>query len=491
MYENILNILFSSNIIYIIFGTTIGLFAGVMPGLNAGTAVTIMLPLTFYMDVKIAMSFLVAIYISAMCGGGLLAVYFNIPGTPSSAVTAIDGYPMAQKGEYCRAVGLVIGASFFGGLISFIVLFFSISFLGELASKFGPMQLFFTALLGMICAVGVKSQHPYKGITSGLLGFLLGTIGYSPSGIPRATFNIVELFDGIPFLPLLIGMLAMSEVFVLVDKEYVLREREAKKSSFKEIIFGIYYVFKKPLFTFYSAIIGTIVGIIPGAGATLASFLSYTRAKETSKNSEEFGKGVPEGVIASEAANNASVGGGLTTSLLLGIPGTATCAILLGALMIHGIPVGTTLVVRHKDIIYSIISSLFIANMVMLVIAIFVAKYLNTVVLLPTKYLVPIITIFCCLGSYMTRFSVIDVWIMFFFGLLGHIMRINNYPPLPLVVAAVVAPIADASLIRSIQIHQNRIFIAIISNPINLILIGLNILMLLYTFRSMFNIQKR
>jgi len=481
-----MDVFLSKHIIYIIFGTMVGMFAGAMPGLSSGTGIIMMLPLTYYMDVKLAMSFLVAIYVSAMCGGGLTSIYFNIPGTPSSAITAIDGYPMAQKGKYGEAAGLIIGASFFGGLISFSVLFYSISFLSEFASKFGPLELFFTAFLGMICAVGVKGKHPYKSLVSGLFGFLLGTIGFSPTGAARATFNMIELLDGIPFIPLLIGMLCMSEVFRLADRKFVLKKekKEKKERLIKRIFSGIFYVFKKPFCTFYSSMIGVIVGIIPGEGATMASFLSYTRVKASSKNKEEFGSGIPEGVIASEAANNASIGGGLLTSLLLGIPGTATCAILLGALMIHGIQAGPMLVVRHKDVVYSLITSLYIANIFMLMFAIIVTYYFDVFISVPTEYLVPLIATFCCLGSYMVRNSMVDVWFMFFLSVLAFVMESNEYPALPLVVAIVVAPIADAELIRAIQINQNRIISAIFSSPISLILIGLIILLIVNMFKS-------
>lgn len=392
------------------------------------------------------------------------------------------GIPLAQKGKYGEAAGLIIGASFFGGLISFIVLIFSIGFLGEFASKFGPMQLFFTAFLGMICAVGVKAKHPYKSLLYGLFGFILGTVGYSPTGAARATFNMIELLDGIPFFPLIIGMLCMSEVFLLADKEFVLKT-EKKEGSIKKIFDGIFYVFKKPMTAIYSAIIGVFAGVIPGEGATMGSFLSYSRAKEASKNREKFGSGIPEGVIAAEAANNASSGGGILTSLLLGIPGTATCAILLGALMLHGIQIGPMLVIRHKDVVYSLIASLFIANVIMLVFAVIVAYYFNIFVFVPTRYLVPLITVFCCLGSYMSRNSIMDVWIMFFSSILGVIMRSKEYPLLPLVVAVIVAPIADKELIRAIQIHQNRIISAIFTSPINWVLIGLNILILFLIFK--------
>ena len=487
MSEYILPLFSSEYMIYIVLGTLIGMFAGAMPGLSSGTGVILALPLTFHMDVRVAMSFLVAIYIAAFCAGGLTAIYFNIPGTSSAAITAIDGYPLAQKGKYGEAAGLVIGSSFLGGLLSFIFLYFTINFLGRLATRFGPFELFFTALLGIVCAVGVKSKSPYKSLLSGFFGFLLGTIGYSPTGTVRATFGMMELLDGIPFFPVLIGMLAMSEVFIMVDKEFVLKEEKKTKnrSAFKKIFSGISYVFiKKPLTAVYSSAIGIFLGVVPGAGATLASFLSYSRAREYSKDKEKFGSGVPEGVIAAEAANNASVGGGILTSLALGIPGTATCAILLAALMVHGIQIGPALFARHGDVVYSIIASLFIANCVMLIFAIIIANYYSLILFIPTKYLVPIIIIFCCLGSYMARSSIIDVWIMFFSSILGIAMRLNGYPPLPLVVGVIVSPIADAELIRAFQIYQGRMLFGIFKSPINWVLIGLNLLLLFLIFRQ-------
>jgi len=441
------------------------------------------------MDVKMAMSFLLAIYVADNCAGGLTAVYFNIPGTPSAAITAIDGYPLAQKkGRLGEAAGIVIGSSFLGGFISYIVLYYGLDTLGRIAYKFGPMELFFTAFLGVICAVGVKGKNPYKSLISGLFGLLLGTIGYSPTGAARATFGMIEFLDGVPFFPLIIGMLCMSEVYSIVEKEFVLKKEEKKGEKkeriIKKIFSGIFFNFKRPIRTFISAMIGVFVGILPGEGGTMAAFLSYYQAKQSSKNSNEFGSGVPEGVIAAEAANSASVGGGLLTSLLLGIPGTATCAILLAAIMLQGIQIGPVLFVRHRDLIYSIIGSLFIANIVMLVSVIIVANYFSVFVHVPTKYLVPAITIFCCLGSYMIRNSTTDVWIFFFSSVLALIMRNKGYPPLPLIVAVIVAPIADAEFIRAIQIHQNRIIGAIFSSPINWVLIGLNILLIISMFRQ-------
>ncbi|MBA7487402.1 hypothetical protein ES707_22965 [subsurface metagenome] len=483
MFETLMGILLSKHMIYITFGTMVGIFVGAVPGLSSGTGIIMVLPLTFYMDVKMAMSFLLAIYVADNCAGGITSVYFNIPGTPSAAITALDGYPLAQKGKLGQAAGLVIGASFFGGFLSYIVLYYGLDTLGKIAYKFGPMELFFTALLGVICAVGVKGINPYKSLASGLFGLLIGTIGYSPTGAVRATFGMIEFLDGVPFFPLIIGMLCMSEVLSIVGKEFVLKKEEKKERIIKEIFSGIFDVFKEPLHTFYSAMMGVFIGILPGQGGTLSSFLSYTRAKQSSKNPDEYGTGVPRGVIAAEAANSASVGGGLLTSLLLGIPGTATCAILLAALMLHGIQIGPILFRAHQGLVHSMIGSLFVANIVMFVFAIIVANYFSVFVHVPTKYLVPVITIFCSLGTYMVRYSIRDVWIFFFSSILAIVMKNKGYPPLPLIVAVMVAPIADAELIRAIQIHQNRIIGAIFKSPINWILIVLNILLITSMFR--------
>jgi putative tricarboxylic transport membrane protein len=469
---------------YIVLGSIVGMFVGAMPGLTSMSALIVALPVSFYMDTDVAMAMLVSIYMSSCVGGGLTAVYFNIPGTPQAALTTLDGNPMAKKGLDNEAVGIVIGASFMGGLISYLILALAIGPLGEIAIKFGPIELFFTALLGMVCAAGVKSKFPLKGLSAGFLGFLLGTIGLGPMGNWRATFGMLDLMEGIPFLPVLIGQLAMSEVFILIEKETVLPTIHAQKHNFAKFFRGLRYPLTKPIGMMMGSIIGTVVGIIPGEGATMASFLAYSRAKESSKHKELFGTGVPEGVMASETANNASTGGGLLTSLLLGIPGTGSCALLLAALMLHGIQAGPMMFIKHTDVISRLLTSLFISNFVMLFIGWASAYSVATLVKTPTKVLIPIITVFCMLGAYVDRNSMFDIWLMFVFGLLGWLMRKYEYPTIALVVGLIVAPIADNELIRAFQIFHERIFGAIWASPIALILIGINLVLLYFMFRT-------
>lgn len=469
---------------YIMAGSVIGMFVGAMPGLTSATGLIIMLPLTFYMDKHVALGMLVSIYMSALCAGGLTAVFFNIPGTPQAAVTAIDGHPMTQKGLDNEAAGVVIGASFIGGFISYVILSVFIGPLGEIATKFGPIELFFTAMLGMVCAAGVKTKYPLKGLASGFVGFLIGTIGLSPLGSTRATYGILELMEGVPFIPILIGQLAMSEVLVLIEKETVVPKKLGAARNFKRVFKGIIFPYKKPVDMFIGSLIGTIVGVIPGEGATMASFLSYSRAKESSKKKEQFGTGIPEGVMASELADNASTGGGLLTSLLLGIPGTGSCAVLLAALMLHGLQAGPMLIIKNPDVISRLLTSLFVANVIMVFFAIIVAYYIGLLLFTPTRVIIPIITIFCTLGAYVIRNSVLDVWLMFIFSILGWWMRKYDYPTIALVVGLIVAPIADAELIRGNQIFHERLFIAMVSSPIALIMIGLNLALIYFMFRQ-------
>lgn len=470
-------------IVYLIAGSGIGMFVGAMPGLSAAMGVILILPLTFYMPTALALGLLVSLYMSCLCAGGLTAVYFNIPGTPQSVVTAIDGYPMTQKGKYSEAAGIVIGSSLVGGFISYTILSLSIAPLGEIAAKFGPLELFFTALLGVICAVSVRGKSPLKSLSSGLMGFLLGTMGMSPIGGTRATYGMLELMEGVPFIPVMIGMLAISMVLVLIEKETVVTKKFKASRSLRKLLSGIIYAWKKPIDLLFGSLIGTIVGIIPGEGATMASFLSYSRAKRFSKEKEKFGTGVPEGVIASETADNASTGGGLLTTLLLGIPGTGTCAVLLAALLLHGVEAGPMLLTKHTDVVYTLLSSLFIANIIMGIFAIIVAYYLGAFLFVPIKFLVPVIIVFCSVGAFIIRNSAMDVWLMYVFGLLGWVMRKHGYSCIALVIGLIVAPIADAELIRAVQIFHGKILGAIFLSPICIVLICLNVLLLLVLFR--------
>ena len=468
----------------IVAGSIIGQFVGAMPGITSAGGVIIALPLTFFMDTDVALALLVSIYMGSLTGGGITAVYFNIPGDPQAALTAIDGFQMTKKGLYNEANGIVIGASFFGGLFSYIILALLLGPLGEIALKFGPIEMCLTALVGMICAAGVKGRSPLKGLASGFLGFILGTIGLGPTGGWRATFGFIDLMEGVPFIPVLIGMLAMVELLDMMKEETIVPIASGTRRSFRRIWKGMIYPLKKPVALTISSIIGTIVGIIPGEGATMASFLSYSRAKETSKERETYGTGNPVGVLAAESADNASSGGGLLTTLLLGIPGTATCALLMAALMLHGIQCGPMMLIKHKDVVSHLLTSLFVSNLVMVITGIGTVYCIGALLFTPTRVLVPIIMVFCVLGAYFERNSMFDVWVMFIFGLLAWLMRKYEYSPLALVVALIVAPIADHELIRAIQIHQDRIFSATLRSPVALILIGLNIALLIYMFRG-------
>lgn len=476
------------NLMYIFLGTLVGSFTGAMPGLDSGTGILIFLPLTVYMGIDKAMAFCLGIYVANMCTGGITSTFLGIPGTPNAAITMLDGHPMALKGQPEKASGIIISSSFFGGIFSLIVLIYGMEILGKLAYKFGPFELFFAALLGIMCAVGVggRGKYPLKSLVSGFIGILIGTIGYSPIDIytARATFGFKELLDGVPFVPLLIGMLAMPQVFTLAETEFIVSERVLTKGKvIKKIFSGFFYVLKKPIDVFWAALIGTIVGIIPGQGATTSCFMSYSRAKESSKNKNKFGTGIPEGIIASEGANSASVGGGLLTTLLLGIPGTGTCAILLGVLMLHGIRIGPALAIQFPETVKAIFTSLFIANLFMLLVSIIIVNYFNLVVSMPVKLLLPLIAIGCTLGTYLIRNSIMDVWIMYFSCVLAILMEKYNYPTLPLVIAVIVTPIADAELIRAIIIFRHRFISSIFSSSINCVLIGLNILFLYLLFK--------
>lgn len=315
-------------------GVTFGLILGALPGLTGSMGIALMLPFTYNMEPLPALVFLLSIYSGGLFGGAITACLINTPGSPANIATVLDGYPMTLKGQSEEALGLSLYSSVFGGLIGCMFLVMVMEPLANLSLQFGPSEMFMVAIFGL-SVVGSLSSNILKSVFGGLVGILLGTIGMSPSGVVRGTMGTYYLLDGIPLIPALIGFLAIPELFNLASKEFVVSTRDATFNAGR-ILKSVWLVITRPIQVFLCSGIGVLVGVMPAAGATVASLLSYNQAKQWSRKYEQFGTGIPEGVIASECANNASEGGALATMLVLGIPGSASTAMLLGAVMIQG-----------------------------------------------------------------------------------------------------------------------------------------------------------
>jgi len=433
----------------IIFGIFFGILCGAIPGFSSAMAVAVLIPVTYPMGPMVAMIFLCSTYAGAIYGGSITAILLNAPGTPGAAATAFDGYEMTKQGKANQALGIALGGSCFGGIFSYFLLLFAMYPIAAFAVKFGSTEMFLVAVFGLTIIGSIRGETFAKSILAGLFGVLISTVGIAPNGAIRAHFGSTWLFDGIPIIPSIIGFLAFSELFSMIHKEFVTEDKELAKRDFKKLIQSTLIPFQYMKNLFRSSIIGSFIGAVPAAGATVASFLSYNQAKNSSKNPDSFGKGNPEGVLACETANNASTGGALITMFALGIPGSGTTAVMLGALMLHGLTPGPRLFMHQMELVYAIIVALFISQIVMYIIGLGFSYSLSGILKVSTKILVPVIAILCVIGSYALRFSIFDSFLMLIFGLLGLLMKKNGYPTIAIVLGIVLGPIADSEFIRA------------------------------------------
>ena len=374
-------------------GVMAGIVIGALPGFTATMGVALFVPFTYGMETVYAFGFLISLYCSAVYAGSIPAILIKTPGTPAAIATINDGYPMAKSGKAGKALGIALYASVFGGIFSALILSFSAQLVATAALTFGPQEYFAIALLGLSMVIGMSQGNMLKGLISMSLGLLFVTIGQDVQmGFPRFTYGNINLYSGLQILPVMIGVFAISEVFISISDK-------SKKVTVKQDISGFAksykYLFKNMFLAIKCSALGTFLGALPGVGAVTASFLGYNEAKRTSKNNDKMGTGVPEGILAPEAANNAVTGGALIPLLSLGIPGDAVTAILLGALMVKGLRPGPELFNSHMDVVYGLFISMILANIVILIVSLIGTKYVAKVLEVPKYILNPLVLIFC------------------------------------------------------------------------------------------------
>ena len=352
-----IDLLFSSFTpwLVVIPGILIGLIFGAIPGLQISMAMAIFLPMTLYMDFMQAMLFLTAIFTGGTFGSGVPAILMNIPGTSSAIATAFDGYPMARKGLHNQALGMALGASAFGVLIGYIILFLLIKPISVFVLKIGPAELFAVILWGMTLIASLSGSYVLKGLIAGFVGLLIGTIGFNETGVLRGTLGSDYLLDGVPVIPAMMGMFAASELLNLVNTKYLVENESARKVKMSLIIQGFFDAFKYPVVLIRGSLIGVFVGAVPGVGSSVSNLLSYIETKRRDPDPESFGRGNPKGVIASESANSTSEAGSMATLLALGIPGGGATAVMLAAFSMHNITGGPQFIREQTDIVYAII----------------------------------------------------------------------------------------------------------------------------------------
>ncbi len=467
-----------ATLLYICIGTVVGVVMGAMPGISASMAVVIAMTFSYALEPLPAIALLVAVYCAAITGGGISAILFSIPGTPSSATTTFDGYPMAQRGEAGRALGVMMVCSAIGGIISCLALLLLTQPLASVALKFGPSELFAVSFLGLSILVTLEKGNGVRTVISGLIGLWLACIGIDPiKGDIRFTFGSPLLAAGIELIPVMIGLFAVVEVLKQLAKkkekvgQLVSGSVATKLMSFKEL-------WEMKVTILRSSLLGTAVGILPGAGATIAAFLSYAIEVRSSKNPESYGKGNPRGVAASEAANNGATGGAMVPLLALGIPGGNAAAIMATALAIKGVNMGPLLLATKPIYLYTVFTSMFFTNIFMVIVAIGIAKVFAKVLSIPYSMLGTIIIMLCFLGSYSNGRSITDIYIMILAGVIGFMFNKLHFNGAALILGLVLGPMVEKNLRNAIILAKGDMYQVFIAKPITLVLLIIIVLML-------------
>ncbi len=451
---------------WILLGTVLGVIVGAVPGLTGAMLIALTLPLTYDMDSGAALVLLVSMYVGSVSGGLITATLLRMPGTPASIMTTLDGYPLAKSGQPGRALGLGITASLIGGMISWVFLLLISRPAANWSTQLGPFEFFSLVLMALVLIASVSGPSLSKGLLSGMLGILIAMPGASPAtGEVRLTMGFTELADGFKLLPVLIGLFAISQVINdILDLE---RDAEPVALSRRGMMMSFGDIRRHGLNLLRSSLIGTWVGILPGIGANIGSVMAYSAAKGVSKTPHEFGHGSEEGIIASEAANNATVGGALIPLIALGIPGSVIDAILLGALVIHGLQPGPLLFEHNPVAVHTIISAMLVANLMMFAVMFASVGWLAKLSRVRRVYLLPIILVFCVVGSYALANRMFDVWIMLGFGVAGCLMERAKIPLAPFVIGFVLSPVAEEHLAAGLM-QSGGSFLPIFTRPISL-----------------------
>ncbi|HEU4963375.1 MAG TPA: tripartite tricarboxylate transporter permease [Bacilli bacterium] len=451
-----------------VLGVAVGIVVGALPGLTATMGVALILPMTFGMDPVAGLLLLSGVYFGGVYGGSVTAILLRTPGTPAAAATAIDGYALTRKGMAGKALGTATLSSFAGGTISIVILMFLAPVLANVALEFSASESFALAVFGLSIIASIAGKSLVKGLISGAIGLFIATVGLDPmTAYPRFTFGATELMNGVPFIPVMIGLFAASEAFKSLS-EWGAEEKVKAKI---ERVLPTWAEFKRLVPTILrSTGLGTMIGIIPGAGADIAAFVSYNETKRFSKDKEGFGQGKLEAVAACESGANACTGGALVPLLTLGIPGDAVTAVMLGALMVQGLQPGPMLFQDHGDLVYSLFAGMIVCYIIMALMGLLSARYFAKVVQIPKAILTPIILVLCVVGAYAINNNMTDVYIMLIAGVFGYYMQKWDFPASPIVLALILGPMAESQMRRALVLSDGSYDI-FYTRPITLVLL--------------------
>lgn len=466
------------NLMYCFAGVFLGTFIGVLPGVGPLAAVAMLLPVSFYLPPETALVMLAGVYYGAEYGGSIASILLNIPGTPSASVTCLDGYPMAQQGRAGVALFVTAIASFFGAMFGVVVMVLLSPALAEFALLFGPAEYFSVMVLGLVAASVVSNHGALRGIMMVCLGILLGTVGVDVnSGETRFTGGIAELRDGVNLVVVAMGLFGISEV--ITSARGATRSYATAKISLKQFLPTGAEWLRSIAPAFRGASVGSFFGTLPGTGQTVASFVGYALEKRISRNRDNFGKGAIEGVVVPESANNAAAQTAFIPTLTLGIPGSATMALMLGALMIHGITPGPRLITERPELFWGLIVSFLFGNLFLLILNIPLIGLWVKLLQVPHFYLYPAVIVLICVGVYSIDNSVFDIWVTLGFGLLGYFMRLYKFEPAPLLIGFVLGPMMEEFFRRAMLLSRGDPLV-FLERPGSAALLGVSVILLIW-----------
>ena len=441
----------------------LGLVVGAIPGFSAANTIIILLPLTLVMDVEVGLIFMVALYCSSRMGAGIPAILVNIPGTAGAAATPLDGYPMTKQGRGQQALAMSFVASTFGGLLTTLVALVSMPLLAQVAFYLHRVEMIVVMLFGISLIATIAARDTLKGLIAGFFGLMIGSIGTDHVyATPRATMGFLELYDGIPLIPALVGLFAVSEAFMVIEGESVLSRRGqdlVRKSGWADTLEGMRLAFSRWWHIIWTSIIGLIIGVVPGAGASIAAFVAYQQSRSFSKTPELYGTGHVEGLIAPESANNGVTSGTLIPLLILGIPGGATAAIMLVVMQYHGVVLGPNLFTQRPELAYGVFTAMAVTYALMILTIMPLARYMSRVTLVSTAYMTPIIISFTLVGSFVPRGYMFDMYLALAFGVIGYVARKTGYHVAAILIGVILGPLLEQYFLRALRMAEGDMMV--------------------------------
>ena len=436
----------------------LGTVVGAVPGFSAANTIIILLPLTLAMDVQVGLIFMVSLYCAARMGAGIPAILVNIPGTAGAAATPLDGYPMAKAGRGQQALAISFVSSTVGGLLTTLAALALLPFLARVAFHLHSVEMIVVMLFGISLIATIAARDTLKGLIAGFFGLMIGSIGADHVyATPRGTFGFLELYDGVPLIPALVGLFAISEAFLIIEQKVIVSDegqRQMRDAGWSQTLEGVREALKRWWHIVWTSMVGLVIGVVPGAGAAIASFVAYQQSRLFSKTPELYGTGHIEGLIAPEAANNGVTSGTLVPLLVIGIPGGATAAIMLVVLQYQGVGFGPALFRERPEIAFGMFIAMAVTYVAMMFIVLPLSRYMTRVTMVPTIYLVPLIISFTLVGSFVPREYGFDMYLALIFGVLGYIARKTGYHVAAILIGVILGPLLEQYFLRALRMSQ-------------------------------------